>query len=428
MSYVDLVAMVLGNLTRMKLRSALTTTGVMIGTAAIIMMVSIGIGLQTFVTTNIESIISADTIMVFPGEAGSRPGGEPGTTLATSSNKLDEKAIKDIERISGVENVDPQLNLAGARIVFRRAANNVSLISGLTPAGTEKMELSEGRKFKPGEQRSMIIGNRVPDSFTDERSGRAVDHLDMLGRSLTLGLSRTNEEGETETKDVKIKVVGIAEAVNPQEDYNVYLPIKTLENYVEWTVNQGDIIRRKGYDQLLVEAESIDKVESVEKELQEKEYNAFAFKNVVQGLSTVFTVIQAILGGVGGVALIVAAIGIINTMIMSIYERTREIGIMKAIGASNKDVLKIFLLEAGTIGILGGIGGILLSFLGKLLLNFGLGVYLRSLGGEPVNAMIIPFWLILFALAFAFIVGVASGVYPARRAAKLSPLAALRYE
>jgi len=428
MSYQDLVVMVLGNLARMKLRSSLTMIGVMIGTAAIVMMVSIGIGLQAFVTTNIESVISANTIMVFPGEVGSNPGGAPGTTHATSEKKLDEKAIREIQRISGVMNVDPQLSLGGAKMIYRRAANNVSLINGLTPEGTEDLELSEGRKFRAGEQRSIIIGNKVPDSFTDERSGKVSDHLDLLGRPLTLMLTRTNAEGETETKEVKAKVVGIVEAVGPDQDYNVFLPIKTLENHIEWTLNQGNIIKQKGYDQLLVKTSSIDDVEQVEAELKEKNYNSFAFKNVVKGLSTVFTVIQAILGGIGGIALVVAAIGIINTMIMSIYERTREIGIMKAIGASNKDVLKIFLLEAGTIGFLGGIGGVLLSLLGKLLVNFGLGLYLRSLGGEPVNAMIIPLWLVLFALGFAFVMGVISGVYPARRAARLSPLAALRYE
>lgn len=426
MSHRDLVAIVLGNLNRMKLRSALTTVGVVIGTAAIIMMVSIGIGLQTFVTTNIESVFSADTILVFPGEAGSHPGG-PGIVSATS-RKLDKKAIKEIAKIDGVENVDPQLNLAGVKISYRRASNNIQLVSGLTPYATDKLELDEGRKFKATERRSVIIGNKVADSFIDDKSKEMIGHLDLMGKHLTMVIQGTSEGGKVKTKEVKVRVVGIMEAVDPEKDYGVYLPIKVLEDYVEWTSNQSNIIKRKGYDQLLVTATSIDEVESVEKELKDEGYNSFAFRSIIKGLSTVFVVVQAILGGVGAIALVVAAIGIINTMIMSIYERTREIGIMKAIGASNNEILKIFLLEAGTIGIFGGVGGIILSFFGKFLVNFGLGVYLQSIGTKPVDAMIIPFWLAISALVFAFVVGVISGVYPARKAARLSPLTALRYE
>jgi putative ABC transport system permease protein len=153
-------------------------------------------------------------------------------------------------------------------------------------------------------------------------------------------------------------------------------------------------------------------------------------------MNTIFLVIQGIFGGIGGIALIVAAFGIANTMLMAIYERTREIGLMKAVGATNRDVMTIFLTEAGAIGLLGGIGGILLGVSGGALIDLIAGTYLATQavqsGADAADVVIsiihTPLWLPIFALVFSSLVGVISGVYPAVRAASLDPIAALRYE
>jgi len=157
---------------------------------------------------------------------------------------------------------------------------------------------------------------------------------------------------------------------------------------------------------------------------------------MLQEVNTVFLVIQGVFGGIGAIALIVAAFGIANTMTMAIYERTREIGLMKAVGATNRDVMSIFLAEAGSIGLLGGIGGVLLGVGLGALIDVIAGTYLAAqavqsgASAADLNISLIhtPLWLPIFAVVFSALVGVASGLYPAMRAAALSPIAALKYE
>jgi len=153
----------------------------------------------------------------------------------------------------------------------------------------------------------------------------------------------------------------------------------------------------------------------------------------VQGINNFYLVLQIIFGGVGAIALLVAAIGIANTMAMAILERTREIGLMKAVGATNRDVLSIFLGEAAGIGFLGGLGGVLVGWLAGQGINVAAQVYFANqstqAGGVPVSvAVSTPAWLLLFALVFATLIGLLSGLYPALRAATMVPVLALKYE
>ena len=159
-------------------------------------------------------------------------------------------------------------------------------------------------------------------------------------------------------------------------------------------------------------------------------YQAFSLQSILSEVSVVFTGIQIAFGCIGGIALIVAAIGIANTMIMAIYERTKEIGLMKAVGATNRDVMFIFLGEAGVIGLIGGIAGLILaSGVGRIAGSVGRN-YLISQGApdnipSPVNT---PIWLMIFAIVFSMAIGVISGIYPAIRAVQLDPMMALKYE
>ncbi len=180
-----------------------------------------------------------------------------------------------------------------------------------------------------------------------------------------------------------------------------------------------------------------DQVLAVEQEIRNRGFYPSSPRSTLQEMNVLFLIIQGIFGGIGAVALIVAAFGIANTMLMAIYERTREIGLMKAVGATNRDVMSVFLAEAGGIGFLGGIGGVLLGVGLGALIDLIASTYLGALavqqGGvaaSDVSFTLIhtPFWLPLFAVTFATLVGVASGIYPAMRAAALSPVAALKYE
>lgn len=213
-----------------------------------------------------------------------------------------------------------------------------------------------------------------------------------------------------------------------QEDMSVIVPLKTAEELVRWRDGlTGAQAREKGYEAVKVRVESPEMVDRVQQEIEARDFDSYSLKQMLQAVNTFSKVVQAFLGGIGGIALLVASVGITNTMIMSIYERTREIGITKVIGASVDDIRNLFLLEAGTIGFVGGVTGLLLSWTGVHLVNCVANAYFVR-GGDPVTIVYVPLWLALFAVGFATVVGLLAGVYPALRAARLSPLAAIRQE
>jgi putative ABC transport system permease protein len=190
---------------------------------------------------------------------------------------------------------------------------------------------------------------------------------------------------------------------------------------------------RDGYNQIVVKVDDVKEVLNITEEINNLGYQAYTPQSFVQGINNFFVILQVIFGGVGAIALLVAAIGIANTMTMAILERTREIGLMKAIGATNRDVLSIFLGEAAGIGFIGGVGGLILGWSAAQILNVLAMSYLAGQAAQqgglpPTVAVYTPPWLPVFALIFATLVGLLSGLYPALRAATLVPLNALKYE
>lgn len=177
-----------------------------------------------------------------------------------------------------------------------------------------------------------------------------------------------------------------------------------------------------------VRVKAPEMVENVQQKIESLGFSSFSMKQMLAAVNNVSKIVQVLLGGIGGIALLVASFGIMNTMIMSIYERTREIGIMKVIGASIGDIRQIFLLEAGSIGFIGGVIGLFIGMTFAKIINLLANVYFNKGGSEPVIIVYVPLWLAIFAVSFATVVGLLSGVYPALRAAKLSPLIAIRQE
>ena len=181
------------------------------------------------------------------------------------------------------------------------------------------------------------------------------------------------------------------------------------------------------YNQLLVNVDDMDHVVSLQKELQDLGYDAYSQAEWVESEQKTMGYIQAVLGGIGAVSLFVAAIGITNTMMMSIYERTKEIGVMKVLGCDLRNIRSLFLMEAGFIGFIGGVIGLILSLILSVVINkvaAGANEYMGTTGGISY----IPVWLALLSLVFAVMVGMVAGFFPARRAMRLSPLAAIRNE
>jgi putative ABC transport system permease protein len=240
-------------------------------------------------------------------------------------------------------------------------------------------------------------------------------------------------------KELKLKIVGIVDT-EPAAGYGGYgnarllIPLETASTLRAAQVNDlRDIVRENTankitYASLSVRAKSPSQVEALEVSIKNLGFNAFSLLDASKSLRTFFSVFDLLLGIFGSLALAVATLGIVNTLVMAILERRREIGVLKALGAADSDVQSLFFVEAGVMGFLGGILGITFGWLLSRAITFGTNVYLKRQSLNPIELTSVPFWLVILALIFAVLVSLAAGLYPAARAAKLNPVDALRYE
>jgi putative ABC transport system permease protein len=241
------------------------------------------------------------------------------------------------------------------------------------------------------------------------------------------------EDGSEIRKTIRSKITGVIAETRDTPDWTVYLPLADIDGFNGWVIGQPVDHNKTGYQELLVKAASVEEVLDIADQINALGFQAFTPQTFVQGITGFYTVIQVVFGAMGAIALLVAAIGIANTMTMAILERTREIGLMKAVGATNRHVLAVFLGEAAGIGFLGGLGGITFGWaLGQvanvLVLAYLAGQSVQNGSPPPTAAVSTPAWLPIFSLIFATLIGLLSGLYPALSAATLSPIKALKYE
>jgi putative ABC transport system permease protein len=451
MSFMDLVRTVWSNLNRMRGRVALTAIGVIIGTAAVLVLVSLGVGLQRSATGNLGSIgdltritvvakqgpiVIAEPASVRRGVSGGKVGGP---SSPTTPNPLNDEALQRIAALEGVLVVTPFQNINGPFTLTANRAQAYSNIVGIDPTVTDKLgwKLASGTgELKSGQA---IAGARIGDQFFDPRRGRPVPIRDLQGLSLKLEVQRYGSEGITGTRTQRITIVGVL-APQGENDYQLFMPLKDVLALNDYVQGRRFDPKKDSYNQAIVKTVSSRQVPAVQQKIREMGFDAYSLQDAVQGVNSFFRTLQAILGGIGGIALLVAAVGIANTLTMAIYERTKEIGLMKALGATNRDVMSIFLGEAGSIGFLGGLLGVLCGLGAGVVINLfaasalsnaspGVGPIIPPGPGSSTGAILhTPLWLLPFAVIFATGVGLVSGVYPALRAAALDPLRALKYE
>ena len=362
MSNRDLIRLVLANLNRMRARVALTTIGVLIGTIAVILLISLAIGLQKSIETDlIDSFGDLTTIQVF---SGGNPFGGPEADSDEPVEPLTRTRLRDLAAIEHVNAVTPEIGLRGpASLKFGRL-ETFGNINGVDADAVEHLdwELASGRArigrgqivlgpkvFEDADDGRRTVrtangGNVVVETGARESSGRTT--LNMQDRSITLALTRFNEEGDEVTRNERLRVAGVFEESDGQNDWSIYMSTDDVEEYNAWFSSERRE-RDPEYGNVLVLVDDRENVEAVQEEIDALGYSFFSAGEILKGIRQFFAIAQLVLGGVGSVAIVVAAIGIMNTMTMAIYERTREIGIMKAVGATNRDVLKIFLAEAG---------------------------------------------------------------------------------
>jgi len=440
MSNLDILELCLRNLFRRRARTILAISGVIIGTCAIVVMLSIGFGLADSFQRQIESWGNLRMIDVYSGGGGRMGPSSPGMG---ERGVINDKTIAEMERMKGVVAVTPVVAEWGLTIGIGRKVANISVL-GVRPEVLEKFnyQVEEGRLLHETDRNVILFGNQVPNFFWDpnsnvwsnERTNVMTDKVIVTG-NWNYGRRQTSGGfgSDVEYQEHRVRGIGVLALANDQSDYQAYMKIDELEKIqTEMRKARGERIMptaTKTYDQAIIYVESLNDSTAVSQQLRDMDYWTSSPADWLESMRQTARMIQGVLGGIGGISLFVAALGITNTMIMSIYERTKEIGVMKVMGANLKDIRKMFLLEAGMIGFIGGAAGVILSFLLSFLMNTVLGEAIgMALGIYDGSISVIPWWLVFVAMAFATAIGMIAGFYPAKRAMNLSALESLRNE
>jgi ABC-type antimicrobial peptide transport system permease subunit len=434
MKISDLLATAFLNLWRRKMRAFLTVLGMVIGVASIVVMVSLGIGIRQATIDSFASTGSLTTIRVSSWSYVDNGNGG-GSSRETELNK---KAVSAMKQIEGVQTVMPMVTVYGM-LKSGRYATDASIL-GITMEDADEfgIELSEGELPGSGSSTTyeMVLGAWTLDNFYDPNTYRQA--VDSNGNPKVTTSSRmqltfdyrniyqsqldysTDDTDQTPLGSYyKIRVTGVMSQENNDYSYYCLMEMSQLEklakansDYVSYDRNQ--------YDTVLVKCNSIDDVKSVKTAIEEMGYGTYSLQDAVEMAEQSTQNVQYLLGAIGGVALLVAAIGIMNTMMMSIFERTKEIGIIKVLGCRIDNIAGLFLAESAYIGLFGGALG--------LGLSFGISALLNQILVSSGLRSIIPAYLAFGAVGFSIVVALIAGMYPAVRAMKLSPLAAIRNE
>ena len=463
MRFPDLLIMSVNNLRRRKLRTALTVLGVIIGTASIVVMVSLGIGLNELTMEQIASWGSLTTIDVRSGDsygqsyAVSIGGGSSGMSSGSKSepNYITDEVIEKFSRLEHVTGTSPVLSI---NVLLRQGAYEAQYetIQGVGPAYFEQIKLGEGEYPQKGDT-GLFFGNTVIQDFYNAKTGKGywdtgeLPDVDLMGRPFFVTFDMDgyyqsqypSEDGAGTKPPKKYMMNGIGVQEGGLDDWNnysyrIYMDVDGMKSQLKKAFKKGKTIpgqptNKKGkpynyfiYNSAQVYVDDVDNVTKVQKELADMGFQVQSQIDWLESSKQQSDMVQAVLGGIGAVSLFVAAIGIANTMMMSIYERTKEIGVMKVLGCDMGNIRNMFLIESGFIGFMGGVLGIGLSYGVSLLINKFVGA--QALTGMAGDLSRVPPWLSLAAVAFAIFVGMAAGFMPAMRAMKLSPLAANRNE
>jgi len=416
MKFNDVLRLSLNSLMHRKLRSWLTVLGIVIGVAAVVALVSIGEGMQASVTQQLGSL-GANLITVSPGRMRAFGGFAQQEGARQTSGNLTESNLRVIKTTPGVLYVDGIIS-GRAEVSYTGQTVSVS-IQGVDTSVWRFMEttgLESGRYLSQGDTYVAVIGNRIANDVFKQPI--------TLNRQITIG-------GQN------FRVVGILESVGfiGQEDSSIFVPRDVARTILtDLSSNQLSSIIVQASDSSIVQ----DVTAEIEKRLmitrhvteQNMDFTVTSTQAIQETVSSITQTITLFLGGIAGISLLVGGIGVANTMFMSVMERTRLIGVLKALGTTNFEVIKLFLTESAIMGLVGGLVGVFVGFLlSGIISQFGL-TMMGIGGGRGMGGMttVVTPQLALFAIGFSVFIGVVSGLLPARRAAGLQPVEALRYE
>jgi ABC-type antimicrobial peptide transport system permease subunit len=422
MKFRDVLRSAFGNLTRHKARTALTTIGVIVGILTIVTMVSLGVGVQREMGDAFNSV-GLETVRLYPVESEANafnPLGQPERTkLLTPELAAQLQARDDVLEVTSFLRLP-----GGIRVTLRLDGREVQT----TPWGPMPAEILGPFETPPqtlagAEEPPAAGGGVVVSSALLEELGITEDeYAGLIGRQVELMLHAPRGESQA----YPLQIAGVEES---HWRSSVALASPDRLEMLQWWYNDPEYMAHRGYDEVVIRAASLNDAVQIVDWLSNLGFEVQSLKTMLDMANRGMIIIQTMLGSVGALALLVASIGIANTMIMSVYERTKEIGILKAVGAAPGQIRSLFVLEASLIGLLGGVVGTILGWLLGKGLNW---LALRIMEWQDVQIegtfFVVSWWLVLAALAFGTLVGLLAGLYPAARAARLAPLDALRYE
>jgi len=395
--FFDVLQLSLKHFRGAKVRTTLTLFGVSVGVSAIVFLVSLGIGLKDVTVSQAAPLESLNNLSV----------------AATENKKITDDDIARIEQIEKVKQVSPALKTV-SQVTFNDITTE-SFISGFYKDDLEfwDVDLVSGGAFSSNDANEIIIPKIAQRHFN-------LKPEEFVGRTITLNVlpkAKADLFSLLAPQKIDFKIVGVS---SDETIFTSVLPIETLKKIEETDT----------YGEARVKAKTRSDIGPVRDKIESLGFRVTTLKELVEQIEKAFLVLQIVLGSIGGIAFLVSCFGIINTMIISLLEHTHEIGILRALGAGKKDVKRIFYLEAALYGIIGGVFGVILGWMGgqsiNLLLRFL--ANLQKTAGEVPTLFVTPLNFSLFIISFAVSISLLAGVYPARRAATLSPLDALRNE
>lgn len=401
---IELLKYSISNIWTRKLRSSLTILSILIGITAIFALVSFGQGINKYVNDFAQEM-GSDKIMMMPG--GFVPPG-------TSNILFSDDDLEFIRKIKGVDVIAGWMADSG-KVKFKDYKEKYTYIFGFSTEPEEQRLIEEvatidieiGRNLKEGDVLKAVLGYNylVPDI--------------LFKKAVSVG-------DKIEVNDVKVEVIGFYEQVgNPQDDSQVYLTLESME----------EIFGEKDYEYVAIRSSPGEDPSALADKIKERfrkhrgqkkgeeDFVVQTFQDTIEAFTSVITILNGVLVLIALISLVVAAVNIMNTMYTSVLERTREIGIMKAIGSRNRQILNVFVIESGILGLMGGMLGVLLGY---GIAKIGQGI--ARAAGLTFLKPYFPFWLIIGCIMFAFLVGAGSGLLPAVRASRQKPVDALRYE
>ena len=486
MSFFDILHLALRNLRQAKLRAILTTMGVIVGVAVIVTMMSFGLGLQSNMLARFKALDLFNEIQVFgrglsnlagldrgrqrdEGERGGRRRGDKAATRI-----LDDAGIKEIAGIKGVAYVEPSVNFGSYVRANGKLLTQTVGGANIPNASTRFQTFAAGKMISSPSADEAVVSERFVKDFGYAKAADAVGQTIELLAPPADNQKNKEEPEEEETPNffgiplddpgldessasLEVKKFRIAGVLSTEikegagqgglrgmmPGAGIYVPLQMAH---QWNIQHrgpmsqvelalarasGNLAegQTEGYDRAVVRVEDPVQLTQVRQKITDLGFSSFSIVDEIDQIRTVFLIIDSVLGLLGGISLLVASFGIANTMIMSILERTREIGIMKAIGAEDREIKLIFFVEAAVIGVVGGIVGVLVAWgIDGLANRLAYRFILKPQGASFIDFFSMPIYLSLGAILFALVVSILAALYPASRAARIDPVRALRHD